>query len=164
MKTQNTSKGLLGTGIITAIAASLCCITPVLALVAGSAGIAAGFSWLEPLRPYLIATTVLILCFAWYQKLRSRTPEEIQCACEEDVRPPFWQSRNFLLIVTLFAALMLAFPYYSPLFYPDNKKKVVDVNTSDIVTMDKDIKGMTCPACNSYVTHAAYKVSKQELK
>ena len=163
MKTQNSStpkasKGLLGTGIVTAIASSLCCITPVLALFAGSAGIAAGFSWLEPVRPYLIATTVLVLGFAWYQKLKPRTEEEIQCECETDERPSFWQSRKFLLIVTLFAALMMAFPYYSPLFYPDNKKEVVYVNTSDIVTIDMDIKGMTCPACDSHVTHAAYEV------
>ena len=118
MKAKKSSKGLLGAGVITSIAASLCCITPVLALFAGSTGIAAGFSWLEPVRPYLIATTVLVLGFAWYQKLKPRTEEEIQCDCETDEGSSFWQSRNFLLIVTLFAVLMLAFPFYSPLFYP----------------------------------------------
>lgn len=62
----------MGAGLISAIAASLCCITPVLALVAGSSGIAAGFSWLEPARPYLIGITILVLGFAWYQKLKYR--------------------------------------------------------------------------------------------
>jgi len=33
------------TGIFAAIGASLCCITPVLAVVAGSAGMASTFSW-----------------------------------------------------------------------------------------------------------------------
>ncbi len=163
MKTQNvttqkTSKGLIGTGVVTAIAASLCCITPVLALIAGTSGIASSFSWLEPFRPYLIGITVLVLGFAWYQKLKPRTAEEIQCACEEDEKPSFWQSRKFLLIVTVFAVLMTAFPYYSPIFYPDNKKEVVYVNTSDIVTLNMDIEGMTCQACDSHVTHAAYEV------
>ena len=163
MKTQNSSspkasKGLLGTGVITAIAASLCCITPVLALISGASGIASSFSWMEPFRPYLIGITVLVLGFAWYQKLKPRTEEEIQCDCETDEKPSFWQSRKFLLIITLFAALMMAFPYYSPIFYPDNKKEVVYVNTADIVTMDMDIKGMTCDACDSHVTHAAYEV------
>lgn len=163
MKTQNispqkTSKGLIGAGVITAIAASLCCITPVLALFAGASGIASSFSWLEPFRPYLIGITVLVLGFAWYQKLKPRTAEEIQCTCEEDEKPSFWQSRKFLWIVTIFAIVMMAFPYYSPVFYPDNKKEVVYVNTSDIVTMNMDIEGMTCAACDNHITHAAYEV------
>ena len=165
MKTQKTSKGLIGTGIVAAVATSLCCITPVLALVAGSSGLASGFSWLEPFRPYLIGITVVVLGFAWYQKLKPRTAAEIQCACEEDdsadgkkATSSFWQSKKFLGIVTVFAVLMMAFPYYSAVFYPDNKKEVVYVNTSDIVTVNMDIEGMTCSSCNNHVIHAAYEV------
>ncbi len=157
MKTKS-NKALLGSGIITAIAASLCCITPVLALIAGTSGMASSFSWMEPFRPYLIGITVLVLGFAWYQKLKPRTAEEIACACEEDEKPSFWQSRKFLFIVTVFAVLMLAFPYYSPIFYPDNKKEVVIVNAADIQTIQLDIEGMTCDACDSHVAHAAYEV------
>ena len=51
MKTDNK---LIGAGLLTAIAASLCCITPVLALIAGTSGLASTFSWLEPFRPYFI--------------------------------------------------------------------------------------------------------------
>ena len=40
------------TGIIASLGASLCCITPVLAVLAGSAGLASTFSWLDPFRPY----------------------------------------------------------------------------------------------------------------
>ena len=163
MKTQNvtpqkTSGGLIGAGIITAIATSLCCITPVLALVAGTSGIASSFSWLEPFRPYLIGITVLVLGFAWYQKLKPRTEEEIQCDCETDEKPSFWQSKKFLMIVTVFAVVMMAFPYYSTVFYPDNKKEVVYVNTSDIVTLNMNLEGLTCTACDNHVTHAAYEV------
>ena len=61
---------LIGTGLLTAIAASLCCITPVLALIAGTSGLASTFSWLEPFRPYFIGLTILVLAFAWYQKLK----------------------------------------------------------------------------------------------
>ena len=67
MKTDNK---LIGTGLLTAIAASLCCITPVLALIAGTSGLASTFSWLEPFRPYFIGLTILVLAFAWYQKLK----------------------------------------------------------------------------------------------
>jgi mercuric ion transport protein len=56
-------------GIVLALTASLCCLTPVLALLSGVSGIAATFSFLEPARPCLVSTTVLALGFAWYQKL-----------------------------------------------------------------------------------------------
>ena len=95
---MRSNKKLAGAGLVTAIAASLCCITPVLALIAGTSGIASTFSWLEPFRPYLIGLTVLVLGFAWYQKLKPQLQEEIECACEDDDlpagkagKPSFWQ-------------------------------------------------------------------------
>lgn len=60
MTKQKESKGILGLGVLTAIASSLCSITPVLALIAGSSGAASTFSWIEPARPYLIALTILV--------------------------------------------------------------------------------------------------------
>lgn len=39
---------IVGAGLLTAIASSLCCITPVLALISGTSGIASAFFWLEP--------------------------------------------------------------------------------------------------------------------
>lgn len=170
------NKALIGSGVISAIAASLCCITPVLALIAGAGGIASSFSWLEPLRPYLIGLTVLVLGFAWYQKLKPVKEEGIQCACEDEEKPSFWQSKKFLGIVTVFAAIMLAFPYYSSAFYSNNKKEVIIVNARDIQTIQFDIEGMTCKACDSHVTHGAqevdgvieakadYKTGKAEVK
>ncbi|GIV33736.1 MAG: hypothetical protein KatS3mg031_1271 [Chitinophagales bacterium] len=152
-KTGNTN-GLIGTGILTAFAASLCCITPVLALIAGVSGMASAFSWLEPARPYLMGVTVLVLGFAWYQKLKPRTKEEIECACEEDEKPSFWQSKKFLGIVTVFAALMLAFPYYAKIFYPKSKAQVIVVESNNIEQANFEIAGMTCTACEEHVKHA----------
>ncbi len=46
------------------------------------------------------------------------------------------QTTTFLGIVTVFAALMLAFPNYAHIFYPSNdNKEVVIVNASDIQTV-----------------------------
>lgn len=67
---MDNQKRLLSAGILTAIAASLCCITPVLALLVGTSGIASSFSWMEPFRPYLIGFTILVIGYAWYQKLK----------------------------------------------------------------------------------------------
>lgn len=153
------NKGIIGAGFFSAVAASLCCITPVLALISGASGIAFTFSWLEPARPYLIGITVLVLSFAWYQKLKPRTAEEIQCACEEDEKPSFWQTKKFLGIVTVFAALMLAFPKYAHVFYPsNNNKEVVYVNSSDIQTVIFDVEGMTCNGCAAHVENDVNKL------
>ena len=111
---KNNSNKIIGMGVVTAIAASLCCITPVLALIAGASGLTSSFSWLEPARPYLIGVTILVIGFAWYQKLKPK--KEIDCECDEDQKNSFWQSKKFLAIVTFFAILMLAFPYYSGIF------------------------------------------------
>lgn len=148
MKSENT---LIGAGLLTAIIASLCCITPVLALIAGISGIASTFSWIEPFRPYLIGLTVLVLGFAWYQKLKPQ--KEIDCECETDEKPKFIQSKKFLGIVTVFAILMLAFPYYSEVFYPNTEKQVIVVDKSDIKTMEFKIRGMTCASCEEHVNH-----------
>ena len=68
------------TGIIASLGASLCCITPVLAVLAGSAGLASTFSWLDPFRPYFIGLTVLVLAYVWWEKLKPK--EQISCECE----------------------------------------------------------------------------------
>lgn len=153
MNRSKTSGKLIGAGVLSAIAASLCCITPVLALIAGSSGIASAFSWLEPARPYLIGITVLVLGFAWYQKLKPRTKEEIECACEEEGKTSFLQSKKFLGIVTLFAAIMLAFPYYSYVFFPKTASNVVIVESKNIVRVNFDIDGMTCEGCSEHIKH-----------
>ena len=151
METGKTSNKVAYAGILTAMAASICCITPVLALIAGTSGIASTFSWVEPFRPYLISSTILVLVFAWYQKLRPKTQEEIDCACEDDAKPSFWQSKRFLLIVTLFAALMLAFPYYCNLFYAQPAKDIVYVSQSNIEKHTFYVEGMTCVGCEAHV-------------
>lgn len=162
-------KRLIITGIFTAIAASLCCITPVLALVSGVAGIASSFSWIEPLRPYLIGLTIIVLVFAWYQKIKPK--KKINCDCSADKNSNFIHSKIFLGIVTVFAGFMLAFPYYSGSFFPNNYKKVIitegttnksetiTVNAENVEIINLDIEGMTCPACNYTVQNASLKVS-----
>ncbi len=159
MSSTNLSTKSAGVGLFAALVASLCCITPVFSLLAGIGGIAATFSWMEPLRPYLIAMTIGVLAFAWYQKLRPRTDEEIACACEpadEAKKPSFWQSKKFLGIVTVFALITLAFPSYSYLFYnqPTQQNIVADLQEENIKLATLKIDGMTCTSCEEHVKHA----------
>jgi mercuric ion transport protein len=155
-KQPNLSSKSIGVGLFAAVVASLCCITPVFSVLAGIGGIASAFSWMEPFRPYLIALTLGVLAFAWYQKLKPRTAEEIECDCEEDEKPSFWQSRKFLGMVTLFAVVMLAFPYYTGIFFPENNasQSIVIVKESDIVEASLTIEGMTCTGCEYSVNYA----------
>jgi len=154
MKSENK---LIGTGLLTAITASLCCITPVLALIAGTSGIASTFTWIEPIRPYLIGLTILVLGFAWYQKLKPK--KEIGCECETDEKPRFIRSKKFLGIVTVFAIVMLAFPYYSGIFYPNAEKQITVVDKLDIKTTEFKISGMTCASCEEHVNHEVNKLN-----
>ena len=148
---------LIGTSLISAIAASLCCITPFLAMIAGTSGIASMFSWIEPFRPYLIGLTILILGFAWYQKLRPQ--KKIDCECDTEENSKFIQSKAFLGIVTVFAIVMLAFPFYSKFFYSNTQKQRVVVDKSDIKTTKFQISGMTCTSCEEHVNHEVNKLN-----
>lgn len=142
-------------GVVAAIAASLCCITPVLALLGGIGGIASSFSWVEPYRPYLMGATMLVFGFAWYQKLKPKKKEEIDCDCETDEKPSFWQSKTFLGIVTLFAALMVSFPHYAHIFYPKSPtSNIIIVESDNIQRVEFKISGMDCEACSEHINHA----------
>ncbi|MBL7870991.1 MAG: mercuric transport protein MerTP [Cyclobacteriaceae bacterium] len=153
MKTESQKGWMLG--IVTAVAASLCCITPVLALISGVGGIAATFSWLEPARPYLVGITIAALGFAWYQKLKPRNQADVECDCEEEEgKTNFWQSKTFLGIITVFAVATLTFPAYSHVFYPKSDKQVVIVKDTALKTVDFSIAGMTCTSCEEHVKHA----------
>lgn len=154
MKSDNK---LVGAGLLTAITASLCCITPVLALIAGTGGIASTFSWIEPFRPFLIGLTILVLGFAWYQKLKPQ--KEIDCDCESEEKPKFIQSKTFLGIVSVFAIVMLAFPYYSGIFYRNTEKQIIVVDKSDIKSTEFKISGMTCASCEEHVNHEVNKLN-----
>tara|TARA_R110002074_G_scaffold79769_2_gene179684 strand:+ start:103 stop:699 length:597 start_codon:yes stop_codon:yes gene_type:complete len=151
MNTKKTSKNVAYTGLFAAVAASSCCIPPVIALIAGVGGGASALSWMEPFRPYLIGLAVLAIGYAWYSYLKTKKADD---CCEVDAKPKWFQTKGFLIGITLFAAISIIFPYYSHIFYPDNKKEVVIVNQSNIQTVNFEVEGMTCASCEQHVTHA----------
>ena len=153
------SKSLFGAGLLAALAASLCCITPLLAVVGGIGGAASSFAWLEPYRLYLVGLTVAVLGFGWYRQLRP-TPADDCCAVP--VQRSFMQSTGFLASVTVLAALLLAFPYYGAELYPKAKASPpVSTATSSASiwqTRTYRIGGMTCEACAHHVESAVQQV------
>lgn len=153
MTTKTKSYG--GLAILTAVAASLCCITPVLAFVAGIGGMASTFSWLEPFRPYLIGLTVAFLGLAWYQKLK--TSKATDCHCDDE-KTSFLQTKLFLGIITVFAFLMFAFPYFSHVFYPDTQVENIGISQENLGIAEFQIAGMTCKGCEEHIIHAVKEV------
>jgi len=163
METKTASeKKWIGAGMLAAIAASLCCITPVLAVLGGLGGIASTFSWLDPLRPYLIGFTAIVLGYAFYNAYKPKKEGDLECACEDDESPAkknFINSKKFLWIVTGVSILMFAFPSYSHIFFPDTNNTIVVVNESNIIEVKLFIDGMTCTGCEESVD---YTLRKQE--
>lgn len=157
MTTTKNSKGWVA-GLLAAVAASLCCITPVLAFLGGASGMVSSFSWIDPYRPYLIGFTIVVFIFAWYQKLKPQ--KQVDCNCEADIKKSFWQSKLFLGIVTVIAALLIAFPYYAKIFYPKPQEtKVILIDKSNIATVQLNISGMDCEGCTAHINGELSKVN-----
>ncbi|MGZ3852678.1 MAG: mercuric transport protein MerTP [Flavisolibacter sp.] len=154
--TAKSNKSIIA-ALLTAAAASLCCITPVLAFLGGVSGIASSFSWIEPFRPYLIGLTIFLFAFAWYQKLKPQ--KQVDCNCEPGKKAPFWNSRAILGILTVLAGLLVAFPYYAKAFYPKpTQPHVIIAAKSDIKQAEFKIKGMTCEGCTEHVNSQIAKI------
>ncbi|WP_445738051.1 mercuric transport protein MerTP [Mariniflexile sp.] len=157
MNTEKTSKNAAYTGLFAAVAASSCCIPPVIALIAGVGGGASALSWMEPLRPYLIGLAVLAIGYAWYSYLRTKKVDD---CCEVDAKPKWYQTKGFLIGITLFAAVSISFPYYAHIFYPNTtNKEVVVVSEANVETLNFDIEGMTCNGCAAHVENEVNKLS-----
>ena len=149
---SKSGKVSMSAGLVAAVASSICCIGPLVAGIAGLSGAASTFSWVEPLRPYLIGFTVLALGFAFYQAYKPKKAEADCCAVDEAPKKKFFQTKGFLWMVTVLAALFLTFPYYNGIFYANasNDSVVVsDQTTTHKVTFE--VEGMTCTGCEHHI-------------
>lgn len=152
MKSQNNKKAVL-TGVFAALAASSCCIPPVIAAIAGVGGIGSNLSWIEPFRPYLIGLAVIAIAYAWYTNLKPKTEDDCGCAVE---KPKWYQTKLFLIGMTVFAAISISFPYYSGIFF--NSNSPIEIQANDSTVIEKvilSIDGMTCEGCEHYVIATA---------
>lgn len=147
-------KAQLLISVATALGASLCCITPVLAMIAGTGSIATTFSWSEPLRPYLAASTFLMLGFAWFRNLRMKEDKD-ECGCEE--KPSFVRSRKFLTLITIVSLLLVTFPSYSRHLFPGSTEAVVQQQENE-KRIELAVQGMTCTSCELHIENNVKKL------
>lgn len=144
-----TQKSWIG-GVLAALAASLCCIAPLLAIFGGIGGAATYFNWVEPYRPYLIGVTIIVFAFAWYQQLVFTLRNREDCCAP--AKRSFWQTKRFLLIATLFSVVLMAFPFYSSLFYKAPQKVAATSKISNSIKYVRlNIKGMGCADCTKHI-------------
>lgn len=154
METQK-SKGAVLTGLIAALAASSCCVPPLIALIAGVGGGASSLSWMEPLRPYLVGLAVIAIGYAWYSHLKTKKAED--CGCDIE-KPKFYQTKKFLIAITLFSIISITLPYYSNIFYSNNKREVIISSPENVQEVKFNIEGMTCASCEEHVIQAINKL------
>ena len=117
MSQEQTGRLPLIGGVIAAIAASLCCVGPLVLVMLGVGGAWVGnLALLEPFRPYFLGAAVIALFFAWKKIYRAPTaactPGSL-CAMPQTnlvYKLLFW-------LVAVLVALALIFPYIAPLFY-----------------------------------------------
>lgn len=108
---------LLGAGAIgSAIAASVCCIGPLVLAILGLGGGALLLQF-ESYRPYFLGATALLLGAAFYLTYRRRQPE----SCPTDSACSAAENRGrqklILWIVTVIVGLVASFPVYSKILF-----------------------------------------------
>lgn len=95
--------------VVGGVAASACCIGPVVFTLAGVGALSASAMWLEPYRPVFLGATLLLLAAAFWREYRAPV------ACGDAVTCPTNTRRGARLALWVIAALVLAlvtFPYY----------------------------------------------------
>lgn len=100
--------------VLGAIAASSCCILPLLLFSLGLGGAWLGqLGALAPFQPYFLTATLVLLGLGHYQ-VWYRAPRVCATdACAE--RQPGWLIKTLLIMATVLTVVALTFPLFAPL-------------------------------------------------
>jgi mercuric ion transport protein len=139
----------LGASAVSAVAASLCCIGPLVALALGLGGFA-GAAFFAKWRPFLLGVTLLLLGLAWY--LNYRKPrngvcsETDACAAEMTSR---W-NKSILIVATVLVLAAAGFPAWFEMVtghHPSGMTPSSHKSASELASLHVAIPSMDCPAC-----------------
>ncbi len=143
-------KAFVGASVLAAVAASLCCILPIVFALGGFAIVGAS-AFFESLRPYFLIATFALLGVGFY--LAYRKPKY---ACEPGSACARPQVNRFgrigLWIATVLVIAFAAFPYYSGavanFLLSDGSVKASPAQPASTVQhVSFAVRGMYCPAC-----------------
>jgi mercuric ion transport protein len=110
---EGVGKATMIGSIFAGIAASTCCLGPLVLLTLGISGSWIGnLSAMEPFRPYLIGLTLILLGLA-FRKLY-RLPQS--CAMDKPCAQPdnLRKQRLIFWVVSMFVLIVMSFPWYGP--------------------------------------------------
>jgi mercuric ion transport protein len=108
-------KGSLVAGVLAAVGASVCCVGPLVLLTLGVGGAwVAGLSSFEPLRPWLIATTLVFLGLAYRHLYLRPQVCEPGAACVSPIVVK--RQRRIFWIVAAALLALLSVPWLAPFF------------------------------------------------
>lgn len=140
---EGTKWGLLG-AVTAAIAASVCCVGPLVLMFLGISGAWIGnLTAFEPYRPIFMAVTVVFLGFAFYKVYAGKKEES--CAPGSVCSNPKVGRFN-KIVLWMFAVLvfvLLVFPYAVPYVFAAETSEA-QAQTKQVTL---DVKNMTCASC-----------------
>ena len=148
-KTQNHERRTIAGVIIAALAASVCCVGPLLLLGLGIGGAWVGnLTALEPFRPYLMTVTLAVLAYAFY-KIYKPKPEVCEpgsyCANPKSDRI----NKITLWVSTVFVIGLLATPYIAGEMVAAENTETdrLSEQLANLKQITLDVPGMNCPSC-----------------
>ena len=97
--------------VATALAASACCIGPVVAVSLGASALTALSVRFEPFRPVFLTVTIALLAFAFHRVYRPQVSGT--CAADGTCPPTANRpARRLLWLAAVVVLLLVTFPYY----------------------------------------------------
>ncbi len=163
MKKENV---FIGSAVFAAIASSLCCVLPLIAVVFGLGAFGAASAF-ETLRPYLLVLAFAALAFSFYQIYfrRGYCAEGQSCA-----KKPVNKINQLFLWIGAMVILTFAFaPYYTGYLaaavsnpqQPSSQAMPIDAETENQAnkTVVIAVEGMTCEGCATHINETLKKLN-----
>jgi mercuric ion transport protein len=137
----------MAVALVTAIAASACCVVPAVLAVVGVSGV--GFAArFVPYRPYFLAATVLALVFGFWLAYR---PQRDGCGCA--VPRSRRAARVGLWTTTVLAVALAAYPLLG-----GGSATAGSIEAAAAATLELHVTGMDCAECTSTIANRIKRV------
>jgi len=155
-------KAVVGS-VVAAVAASVCCVGPVVAAAIGAGALGAASRWFEPYRPWLLGLTAILLGMAFVTTYRREPATCADGSCAPSSRRT---AKVVLWMAVVVVGLLAAFPYYGKaitgvVLQTQAQKQQADgpaqivTQRAQVVTLS--LPEMDCPGCEVGVKIAANK-------
>ncbi len=147
MRPDTARKSGLAAAVLSAVAASACCVGPLVfaTLGLGGAGVLVA---MEPLRPLFAFVTVSVLVVGFYVTYRPRVADGEDCGCE---RPRTHRTGRWMLwATTAFAVLALVSPTLIAASAGAAEEPPAEEGVA-LATATFKIEGMTCASCEGSI-------------